>query len=127
MGENSRFKTALCFSVQSVCLGNYSIHLFAKLGSKYILAGTKSGDIYEVSFYIFVKFNKKLDIPEESGVKSTEDKNYVVLKSNAVDHEPIKQICFSPTSDKLYTITKNGFFNVWFIETYERIFCYDFN
>ena len=70
--------------VQSVCIGN-----------KFILAGTKAGDIYE------------LIRPGESELKSTTKGNQelVKLRYNCNDQEIIKSVQFSGNSDKIYTLT----------------------
>ncbi|EGR31152.1 hypothetical protein IMG5_116820 [Ichthyophthirius multifiliis] len=78
--------------IQSVCIG-----------SKYILTGTKSGDIYE------------LIRPHENEIKQfTRGNNSLVkLRSICHDQEIVKSIQFNGTSDNLYSITESGLLCVW--------------
>lgn len=73
------------------------------IGSKYILAGTRSGDIYE------------LVRPNESDLKSLTKVNteMVKLRINCIDHELPKVVAFSGNAEKLYSITYKGLFCVW--------------
>ncbi|KAL4497254.1 hypothetical protein ABPG72_011189 [Tetrahymena utriculariae] len=85
--------------IQSVCIG-----------SKYILAGTKSGDIYE------------LIRPNENEIKNpTSSNNKQKLRYSCHDQEIVKSIQFNGNSDKLYTITENGLFCVWDVRKIKRI------
>ena len=78
--------------------------------SKYILAGTKSGDIYEI------------EIPDESEQKQVTKytQDMVQLRMSCHDHDIPKAVAFSPNSDKLFSITKNGILSVWDLKTLNR-------
>ncbi len=83
---------------QSVCLG-----------SKYILAGTKTGDIYE------------LEIPDEQHKSAKTMAELIHSRMNAHDNELTKAICFSADSKRIITITERGQFSIWDIASLERI------
>lgn len=95
--------------IQSVCIG-----------SKYILAGTRSGDIYE------------LVRPSESDLKSTIlnhiialtkiNTEMVKLRINCTDHELPRVVAFSGNAEKLYSITQKGLFSVWNLSKIKRVY-----
>lgn len=70
--------------IQSVCIGE-----------NFILAGTRSGDIYE------------LVRPSEQDLKylSKVNKDMVKLRINCIDHELPRVVAFSGNAQKLYSIT----------------------
>ncbi|CAD8183513.1 unnamed protein product [Paramecium pentaurelia] len=91
--------------VQSVCIGQ-----------NYILAGTRSGDIYE------------LVRPNESDLKSLTkiQKDMVKLRINCTDHDQPKVVAFSGNAQKLYSITQKGLFAVWNLRKLKRTYSFAF-
>jgi WD40 repeat protein len=83
------------YHIQSVCIG-----------SKYVLAGNKCGDIYE------------LTKPKEPDNKSNYSRNFIILeivkqnfemiklRLNCTDNEPTRVVAFSGNAEKLYSITQ---------------------
>jgi hypothetical protein len=50
----------------------------------------------------------------------------VKLRSNCVNHEVTKSIAISGNSDKIYSLSEKGLFQVWNLNTLERIYCKHF-
>lgn len=93
--------------IQSVCIGNANI-----------LAGTRSGDIYEL------RRPKGSELKEQHGVTNKENK---IARLNCHDHETPKAIGFSNTNDRIFAITQMGLFSVWEISTLKMIHSYSFH
>ncbi|KAL4455920.1 hypothetical protein ABPG73_008674 [Tetrahymena malaccensis] len=129
------------FQIQSICIG-----------SKYILAGTKSGDIYELllpqyseeDFYRDssnpnVVSQQALAYSKEEGEDQDEQhvqlmsqpknsrQNQINLRISCHDQEIPLSLGFSDDSKYLYSITQKGFFCVWDVQTLKRIFFKFFN
>lgn len=87
--------------IQSVCIG-----------SKYILAGTRTGDIYE------------LIRPDDTEMKSFNKSSQFVVKPrfNSHDQEVPKSIKFSANSQKIYILTQEGLFSAWHLKSLKLTF-----
>jgi len=86
------------------------------IGSKNILIGTKTGDIYELL--------KPKDI--DLRWKKPSQTNLVINKLKCNDHETPKAVGFSHGMDKIYAITHNGRFCVWDLKSVDLIYSYEF-
>lgn len=87
------------------------------VGSRHILAGTRTGDIYE------------LLKPKDSDLKlkNVSYDSLVVTRLSCNDHQIPKALGFSHRMDKLYAITQKGLFCVWDIKSLDLIYSRFFN
>jgi hypothetical protein len=87
--------------IQSVCIGN-----------KYILAGNRCGDIFE------------LLRPDESEIKSTTKVNRDLVKGryNCSDQEIPRSVTFSGNSEHLYTLSHGGLLASWEVRSATRLY-----
>ena len=85
--------------IQSLCIG-----------IDHILAGCRSGDIYELEF------------PDEKELKSAEyNQNLVHLRMSCHDNEIPKASAFSSNNSRLYTITQKGMFCLWDLNNLNKL------
>jgi len=86
------------------------------IGTKNILAGTRTGDIYE------------LLRPRESELKAknTTYENMVINRLSCNNNEIPKSVGFSHKMDHLYALTQKGLFCVWSIKTLQLQYSHNF-
>ena len=85
------------------------------IGNRSILIGTKDGSIYEAP------------IPKNALSLTTKSASLINKKLNAVDFEIPKIQCISTCSTHLYTISQNGFFQVWNLVHLNQIYQHAFD
>lgn len=101
----------LTVQIQSICMG-----------SKSILFGTRSGDVYEIPR------------PTEEGLKDSENRaeainnnrDKVIIRLNCNDQDIPKSVGFSINDERIYSITKGGIFSAYDRETLRRVFTKSF-
>ena len=95
---------------QAVTLSEYYVQSI-NIGSRFILAGTKSGDVYELLLPKFEQGEKKPVLNK---------KDQIVLRLSAQDNEIPCSVCFSKDNERLYSITQKGLFSVWYLKSIQR-------